>query len=77
MNRALYQKSETQLSSLYSNITNTYVKFQVWIVHNERDMDIQKIKVKKLFARYNLDYVGELFVYFDIICTNRKDRYSV
>ena len=38
-------------SSLHSNVFKVYVKFQVWIMHDERDIDVQKIKVKNLFFR--------------------------
>ena len=28
--------------SLHSNVFNTYVKFKVWVMHNQRDIDVQK-----------------------------------
>ena len=46
MNRDLYKILETQFPP--HQCFNTYVKFQVWVVHNERNIDIQKIKVKIL-----------------------------
>ena len=39
-------------SSLDSNVFNTYVKFQVWVVRTKGDMHFQKIKLKNIFSRY-------------------------
>ena len=56
-------------SSLNSNVVNAYVKFQGCVMHNKRDIHVQKIKVKKHFFRYILHSAWELFVYFNILYT--------
>ena len=65
MNRDLYKKSETRFPP--QQCFKYICKISSGVLHNERDIDFQKIKVKKLFVRYNLHYVPELF---HIICTN-------
>ena len=50
-------------SSLNSNVFNAYVKFQMCVMHNERDIHIQKIKVKKHFL--------------DTFCTRPGNRLSI
>ena len=37
-------------NSLKKNAFNAHVKFQTWIVHSERDVHVQKIKVRKYFS---------------------------
>ena len=55
-------------SSLNGDGFNMYAKFQVWDAHNEIDIQIQKIKVKKIFFRHvSLTLSGNglsFFIYF-------------
>ena len=45
MNRDLHPKSETQFPR--QQCFQYICKIQVWVVHNKRDINIQKLKVKK------------------------------
>ena len=38
-------------SSLSNNVFNTYGESQLWVVHSERVIHLQKIKVKKIIFR--------------------------
>ena len=39
-------------SSLKNNVFSAHVKFQCWIVHSERDIHVQRIKVQTIFFEY-------------------------
>ena len=64
-------------SSLNSNVSNIYVKFEDWVLHGERDIHVQKIKVQKTIFRYIFHFLRVLIVDFLKLNTIRKVSHSV
>ena len=56
---------------------NMYVRFQVCNLHSERDIHVQKIKVKIVIFEYVPQYFTDSAVHFDQVYVIRKVTYAV
>ena len=57
-------------SSLNSNVFNTYIKFELFDLYGKKDIEVQKIKVKKYIFGYISHFLMDLNYYFHKLYIN-------